>query len=337
LRHEKAGQVLELARHLAASAEGLTLDEMAIATGAGRRTAERLRDALETLFPQMEVLQDGSIKRFRIPKGLDGFFQAPDLEELVELARAAATLRRNGHLSRAGRLESLDRKVRAAMKSSVLRRVATDIEVIARAETTSARTGPRPFEDSQMLATLREAIMGMCAVRFRYSGGSNPGSWRTVCPYGIVFERMNYLVAAELNADAPRTWRLDRIQDLALTDTPACAPETFSLDHYASQSFGVYQDQIENVVLRITPEGAQDARGWRFHGTQILEEQPDGSVIVKFTSGGMRELAWHLVTWDERVEIMAPERLKTTMRDLLEVCCRRHFVTTTTVSVAGVV
>lgn len=52
MRHEKAGSVIELARRLAASAEGLTLDEMAEAMGVGRRTAERMRDAVWALFPQ---------------------------------------------------------------------------------------------------------------------------------------------------------------------------------------------------------------------------------------------------------------------------------------------
>ena len=46
MRHEKAAALLDLARALAASAEGLTLDEMARAAGVGRRTAERMRDAL---------------------------------------------------------------------------------------------------------------------------------------------------------------------------------------------------------------------------------------------------------------------------------------------------
>ena len=46
MRHEKAGRLLELARMLAATAEGLTLDEMAERLGVGRRTAERMRDAV---------------------------------------------------------------------------------------------------------------------------------------------------------------------------------------------------------------------------------------------------------------------------------------------------
>ena len=45
MRLEKTTAVLKLARALASNWEGLTLDEMADFIGAGRRTAERMRDA----------------------------------------------------------------------------------------------------------------------------------------------------------------------------------------------------------------------------------------------------------------------------------------------------
>src|ERR1700712_4597591 len=108
MRHEKAGLLLDLARRLAASAEGLTLDEMAQASGAGRRTAERMRDALAALFPQMEEVTEGAIKRFRIPGGLDAMFQTPTAEELLELNKAASSLHGAGAESRARILESLE-------------------------------------------------------------------------------------------------------------------------------------------------------------------------------------------------------------------------------------
>jgi predicted DNA-binding transcriptional regulator YafY len=112
-------------------------------------------------------------------------------------------------------------------------------------------------------------------------------------------------------------WRLDRIEALEVLETFAARPEGFSLTEYASRSFGIFQDKVEDVVLEVTPEGAQDALGWRFHPTQHLETQADGSVIVRFRAGGMRELAWHLFTWGETVRILGPERLKAELTDQL--------------------
>lgn len=324
MRHEKAGLLLELARSLAASAEGLTLDEMAVAAGTGRRTVERMRDALEQLFPQMEMLPEGTVKRYRIPGGLDGFFQAPTTEELVELSQAAASLRAGGYVVRAEAVESLDRKVRAALKGKALRRLSPDVDALARAEMSVARAGPRPVDDPAVMAVIREAVMSMCAVRFRYHGGSTPGRLRTIAPWGLLYERMNYLVGAELGKPEPRNWRLDRISDIELTGTAACAPEDFSLADYAGRSFGIYQDGVEDVVLKVLPHGAEDARVWRFHADQRLEPQPDGAVMVRFRSGGMLELAWHLFTWGDRIEIVGPDRLKAAMREALATAMARH-------------
>jgi len=318
MRHEKAGVLLELARHLGSSAEGMTLDEMARAVGVGRRTVERMRDALYALFPRMEEVQDGPAKRFRIPQGLDGFFQAPTTEELAELAMAAAALRQAGAEPRARSLEGLERKVRAAMRSSALRRIVPDLEALVRSEAIAMQAGPRPFEDETLIATLRHALIAMKGLAFVYRGGRRPGARRSVTPYGLMFGRANYLVAAERGSSEPRNWRLDRIGDLEVLETPAAAPEDFSLQAYAASSFGIYRGDVEDVVLRILPGGAEEAVRWRFHPSQSLEPQPDGSVIVRFRASGMRELAWHLLTWRDQVEILAPQSLRETMVEELE-------------------
>lgn len=324
MRHEKAGALLDLARALAGSAEGLTLEEMAAEVGAGRRTVERMRDALWALFPQMEEVADPPHKRFRIAGGLDGLFQSPTTEELVELAKAADALRAGGATARANTLTSLERKIRSATRSAALRRVVPDVEALVRAETIAVQAGPRPFEDETVIGVIRQAIMAMRALRFRYRGGSRRGQLRDVTPFGIMFGRANYLVAADLGASEPRNYRLDRIEDLEVLDAAASPPASFNLGDYAARSFGIFQDTPADIVLRILPGAAEDALGWRFHPTQTVEPQPDGSVMVRFSASGLRELAWHLFTWRDQVEILEPAALKAVMIDELRAALARH-------------
>jgi predicted DNA-binding transcriptional regulator YafY len=325
MRHEKASLLLDLARRLAASAEGLTLDEMAKSLGVGRRTAERMRDALWGLFPQMEELAEGAAKRFRIPGGLDGLYQSPTAQELLELGKAAAQLRAAGAESRARALESLEHKVRAATRGAALRRMAPDVEAMARAETHIAvHAGPRPYEDEALIGALRQALMAMRQVSFIYRGGSRPGERRTMTPFGLMFGRANYLVAAPDGSEEPRNLRLDRIADLQVLDRPGAPPPDFDLDAYANRSFGIYQDAVIDVVLRILPEGAADALVWRFHPTQSVERQADGSVVVRFSASGALELAWHLFTWGDKVEVLAPDSLRLALVAELETALARH-------------
>ena len=203
-----------------------------------RRTAERMRNALWDLFPLMEEVSDPPHKRYRIPGGLDGFIQAPTTDELVELSKAADSLRANGAGPRAAALVSLERKVRSAMRSAALRRVVPDVEALVRAEMIAVQAGPRPFEDETLIAVIRRAIMAMNALRFRYRGGSRHGTERDVVPYGIMFGRANYLVGAEVGSTEMRNYRLDRIENPQILNQTASAPTDFSLQEYAAQSFG---------------------------------------------------------------------------------------------------
>jgi predicted DNA-binding transcriptional regulator YafY len=324
MRHEKAGRLLELARMLAGTAEGLSLDEMAERLGVGRRTAERMRDAVRDLFPQLEEVDDPPTRRFRIPAGLDGLFQAPTAEELAALATAAEMLAAAGAQSRAGALSSLEQKVLSATRAAARRRLAPDLEALLQAETIAVSAGPRPFEDDEILSAVREALKASARLRFRYLGGSTPGRLREVSPLGLLFGRANYLVAQEDGGAEPRNWRLDRIQDIAVLDRPAVRPAGFTLHDYADESFGIYRDGAEDVVLRVTPEGAEDALRWRFHANQQIEPQPDGGVLVRFRASGMRELAWHLFTWGDKIAILAPPILRETMISEIAVARETH-------------
>jgi predicted DNA-binding transcriptional regulator YafY len=322
MRHEKAGRLLELARMLAATAEGLTLDEMADRLGVGRRTAERMRDAVRDVFPQLEEVDDPPTKRFRIPAGLDGLYQTPTAEELAALAAAADVFAQQGAVARAGALKSLEQKVLSATRAAARRKLAPDLEALLQAETIAVQAGPRPFEDEAVLATVREALLSLKSLRFRYEGGSSPGRLREVTPFGVLFGRSNYLVADE--GQGPRNWRLDRIADIAVGERPAARPDGFSLQAYADESFGIYQDDTEDVALRIAPASAEGALRWRFHANQEMEPQADGAVVVRFRASGMRELAWHLFTWGDQVQVLGPPRLKALLVEQIEIARRAH-------------
>jgi predicted DNA-binding transcriptional regulator YafY len=322
MRHEKAGKLLELARLLASTAEGLSLDEIAERLGVGRRTAERMRDAVRDVFPQLEEVDDPPSKRFRIPAGLDGLFQAPTAEELAALAAAGEVFAQQGAGARAGALRSLEQKVLSATRSAARRRLAPDLEAMLQAETIAVQAGPRPFEDEAVLAAVREALLSMKALRFRYAGGATPGRVREVTPFGLLFGRSNYLVADE--GAGPRNWRLDRIGDIEVTDRSVSRPAGFSLQTYADESFGIYHDDTEDVVLRISRAGRDDALRWRFHANQQVEPQEDGSVVIRFRASGMLELAWHLFTWGDKVRVVSPQVLKDTLIQQLDLVRKTH-------------
>jgi predicted DNA-binding transcriptional regulator YafY len=105
-------------------------------------------------------------------------------------------------------------------------------------------------------------------------------------------------------------------------ETVAAPPEDFDLNAYAARSFGVLQEEPQDIVLRVLPQAANEGRRWRFHPDQVLTEEADGSLLVRFRSGGLRELAWHLVTWRDGIAIIAPDSLRNTLVEELQLALK---------------
>jgi hypothetical protein len=63
------------------------------------------------------------------------------------------------------------------------------------------------------------------------------------------------------------------------------------------------------VVWKFSPNVAADAREFLFHPTQVMKEEEDGSLIVRFHAGGLLEMAWHLFTWGDGVRVIEPRKL----------------------------
>jgi predicted DNA-binding transcriptional regulator YafY len=319
MRYAPAERLLRLARHLAATRTGLTLDEMGVELGVGRRTAERLRDSLIAKFPQMECWDDDErIRRWRLPGGaLVGVVEVR-AEALAAIEGSARECEVRGETDRATLLREASTTLRAVMRPDALRRAEPDIAALMEAEGIAMRPGPRPVIASGVLPTLRRAILGMQLVVIRYAGPetSEPAT-RILCPYGILYGGRGWLVAHVDSLPEMRLWRLDRIVSVDLLDR-GFTREDFDLMAYAARSFGVFQENPVDVVLRFTPEAADDASGWLFHPSQSTEREQGGALIVRFRAGGVQEMCWHLFTWGDAVTIVVPEGLKAMMLDCLQ-------------------
>src|SRR5262249_14806078 len=151
-------------------------------------------------------------------------------------------------------------------RPDALRRAEPDIAALMEAEGIAMRPGPRPVIAHGVLPTLRRAIIGMQLVVIRYPGPDREEpATRILCPYGILYGGRGWLVAHVDELPEMRLWRLDRIVSIDLLDRGFKRREDFDLMAYAAQSFGVFQEDPIDVVLRFSPEAAGDASSWLFH------------------------------------------------------------------------
>ncbi len=315
VRYEKAETVLRIALDMQGTAEGLSLDDIRRRYSdkpLSRRTAERLRDAIERVFPQMLQANPGELpKRWRLPSATVSGLAAISAVELADLTTAVSVLRRDNMLTQAEGAERVVSKLRALLKRSIMTRIDPDLEALTEAEGLAMRPGPRPKINVNIVGALRQAILATKKIRIHYHyRGSGKRGYDIVHPYGFLYGNRHYLVAWSENERARdfRNFALSNIERAEPMDRPF-RKRRFSLREYAERSFGVFQEEPFDVVWKFSPEAAPEAKEFLFHPSQKMTEQPDGSLIVEFRAGGELEMCWHLFTWGDRVRVLAPKEL----------------------------
>ena len=322
MRYEKSQALLRLANELRGTAEGLSLRDIQEKFSVGRRTAERMRDAVCEVFPDVEefLLGDG-FKRWRIRSRRGGAAAPITVDELTTLRSAAARLRQEGLKDQADVVEGVEAKLRSMLLPDVLLRLGADTEALLESQGLAMRPGPRPRIAGSVMRDLREAIKGAWPVSLHYRARETGAHSRLVVhPYGFLYGNRHYLVGFHASPDieAIRLFSLANIEKVERAEGQFIRDPNFSLDDYAANSFGVFQEQPFNVVWRVSPEAADDAREHLFHPSQTFEDQPDGSLLVRFKAGGLLEMCWHLFTWGGGIQVVEPEELIDAMREQLE-------------------
>ena len=108
--------IVKLAIRMQGLRGGVTLDDIQAEFGVGRRTAERMRDAVEGAFAPLETVESNDKKRhWRLRSDALRRLVPLSAEELAELEAAAGTLERTGFGARAAALRELDTKLRATL------------------------------------------------------------------------------------------------------------------------------------------------------------------------------------------------------------------------------
>ncbi|MGX0904759.1 putative DNA-binding transcriptional regulator YafY [Roseovarius sp. MBR-79] len=308
----KAQDLIRLARMAAARRGGISLEDICTEFDVSHRTAQRMTEALEGAFANVTITDAEDRRRYwRLAAPPPERLQ-PRQETTVEaLEIAARTARDEARLRHARALEDLRDGLLARLTPRDACRSEADAEAVLAGLGQVMRPGPTVALRPEVTEAVIEALRGPFRLRVTY--GSADAVPRMIEPHGLLLGHRSYLVARQpARGETMLNFRMDRIHAAEVLDESFAFAPGFDLGQYAAQAFGVYQDpaQYGEVIWRFVPEAAGRAAEFRFHPTQVLEPQDDGSLIVRFSAAGWLEMAWHLYQWGDKVEVIAPEGLR---------------------------
>ncbi len=147
----------------------------------------------------------------------------------------------------------------------------------------------------------------------RYGPDSTPRKAR-VRPYLIepsLQTHALYLVGFDETRNAIRTFKIERIRDVSLTPDSFAAPEPGLVQAMFDRAWDIIADQEPvDVVLRFSPSVAARVQEARWHPSQRVEVEPDGSIVWQATVAGPIEVRLWVLSWGDDVEVLAPESLR---------------------------
>ena len=308
-RYSRVTDIIELIILMQSKVAGVSLNDIQEEFDVSRRTAERMRDSVLNLLPQVgEIPTDSRVKRW-------GFINY-SMNELVSFSKdeiaTLEKLKQNCDKISQKDLSTITNKIKT-LNQKKLNSLEQEIEFILNCEGYAVKQSPNYKIDLDSISTIREAIRGS----FKLSGKYNDKD-KILSPLGLLFGEKIYLVAIEDNKGGePFTYLLHRFQNLKLTNKKFDS-NGFDLREFAKKSFGVFQGEIYNVKLNFDATAAEDASNYNFHPTQKGKWEKDGSYTVTFKASGDKHIIWNLFKWGDTVKIIAPKELKKKYKEYLQ-------------------
>jgi predicted DNA-binding transcriptional regulator YafY len=171
-------------------------------------------------------------------------------------------------------------------------------------------------------------------VEFDYAAAwSNPGSSRRARVHPYLMEpsaatHTTYLIGHDETRSALRTFRVDRISNVRVTTTTFELPKDVELERTLASAWDIGADQpLEEIVIRFSKESAARAKETRWHPSQTIEEQPDGSLIWRARVSGLLEIRSWVLTWGEGAEVLRPDALRDDMARTHQAAAARYGTT----------
>ncbi len=313
-RYSRVSDIIDLATYMASKVQGITISENMERYNVARRTAERMRDSLMNIFPEVDEIEtNDNLKHWGFTNNVISSlisFKPKEIANIEQLQRRTTNKELKKELT-----ETITKNKALANKRQ--NNAEENIELFMQTEGYAVRQMPQYSIDLNTLEIIRKALQTSRKVTGIYHDKK-----REIEPLGMIYGSKIYLIAREkAKGDEIYNYLLHKFSDLKLSEKTFDKGD-FNLHEYAKESFGVYHGEILNVKLLFSKELAKEASNFNFHPTQKGKYNEDGTYTLTFRASGDKEIIWHVFRWGEGCKILAPKSLQNEYKKYLQDCLK---------------
>jgi proteasome accessory factor B len=141
-------------------------------------------------------------------------------------------------------------------------------------------------------------------------------------PYGLAYHAgALYVVAWSADHRQIRHFKVDRIEEVRVTQIQFPRPANFDIAAHFAGSLGIFGSSNGAPVavrVRFSPEVSQYVREHRRHKSQKVHAQKDGSLVAEFQLADLHEIKSWLLSFGAHAEALEPPELVAAMRREIE-------------------
>ena len=173
---------------------------------------------------------------------------------------------------------------------------------------------------SEIIGQIHRAAADRKSIEFGYwSLQKDERTSRKVDPYKVWFyDGTIYVIGYCHLRDDIRSFVVDRINMLRVTDDHFKIPNTFSFEDYIHHSFKVMQDELYGVIIRVSPAWARYVGEKIWHESQRIQKLIDGGIEISFKVAGLSEICQWVLSMGPEAVAVEPVELKVLTKEKLQ-------------------
>jgi predicted DNA-binding transcriptional regulator YafY len=149
----------------------------------------------------------------------------------------------------------------------------------------------------------------------------------TLDPYHAVYHRGYwYVIAYSHDNDEIRTYLFSRFRKISLGKRKFALPADFDTSRYFDRQMGVLNTGGKTYTFEFILDkqiGMYAAERF-YHNTQTVEQRPDGSVYVKFTTSQIAEVLRWALSQGDMIKVLSPPEFVETVKEKLKKAAKKY-------------